>query len=122
MASLNSICQGKDSSNYSAEDMGCILGTKSEKVFMKLNLFLHFVVSMLPYIDNKLSGWSKGKSSGRGGEGSGRGGGYWKVQTGYTNHNLIKANFLTGVDISLVFPLIDEYLPLNIENIETFVF
>ena len=28
----NLICQGKDSSNYSAEDMGCILGTKSEKV------------------------------------------------------------------------------------------
>merc|ERR1712037_610545 len=29
------ICKGKDSSNYSAEDMGCILGTKSEKVGAK---------------------------------------------------------------------------------------
>ena len=37
------ICQGKDSSNYSAEDMGCILGTKSEKVTRISNLFLHFV-------------------------------------------------------------------------------
>ena len=35
------ICQGKDSSNYSAEDMGCILGTKSEKV---TTMFLHFVL------------------------------------------------------------------------------
>ena len=31
------IRQGKDSSNYSAEDMGCILGTKSEKVTTLLN-------------------------------------------------------------------------------------
>ena len=37
------ICQGKDSSNYSAEDMGCILGTKSEKV---TTMFLHFVLQV----------------------------------------------------------------------------
>ena len=35
------IRQGKDSSNYSAEDMGCILGTKSEKV---TTIFLNFVL------------------------------------------------------------------------------
>ena len=80
--------QGKDSSNYSADDLGCILGTKSEKV----TFWYLWCCSSLPIISLVCSryyslrqtppGWSQGQGGGGGGEGGG-GGGQWEVQAGF---------------------------------------